>query len=95
MNNRPPFHVHRQPSAQLVPQAAGVTPLLLLLIAVGSLAGCASRNLYWGPALSTCRGPASAPNFAKGACRNGAEYDIERRKARRSLSSAALGDDTD
>jgi hypothetical protein len=72
-----------------------VTPLVLLLIAVSALAGCASKSLYWGPALSTCSGPGSAPNFAKGACRNGAEYDIERRKARRSLSDAAVVDATD
>lgn len=70
-----------------------MTPLVLSLIAFGLLSACASRNLYWGPALSTCRGPDSAANFANGTCRNGAEYDTARSKAKLSMSEAALPDD--
>lgn len=64
---------------------------LLPLIALCGLAGCASKVFYWGPALSTCSGSASAADFAKGACRNGAEYDVARKKTRESLSDAAQG----
>lgn len=71
------------------------TTLVLSLFTLSVLSGCASNTLYWGPALSTCGGPSSAPNFAKGACRNGAEYDIARKKAKSALSDAALSDGTD
>ena len=65
--------------------------LLLSLFALTIFAGCASKTLYWGPALSTCSGPDSAANFAKGACRSGAEYDIARKKTKGSLSNDVLG----
>ena len=58
----------------------------LLLIALGVLSGCASSNLYMGPALQTCSGSGSAAKFATGACRTGAEYDVARKKAMRSLA---------
>ncbi len=67
--------------------------VLLCLLVLGGLSGCASNVLYWGPALSTCKGASSAPEFTKGSCRNGAEYDIARKKARRSLSDAVLDED--
>jgi len=63
----------------------GVT-LVLPAAVLCALSGCASGNLYWGPALSTCNGPGSVADFAKQACRNGAEYDVERKKARRSFA---------
>jgi hypothetical protein len=56
-----------------------------LLIALGTLSGCTSSNLYFGPALPTCSGAGSAEKFAREACRTGAEYDIARKKAKRSL----------
>lgn len=62
---------------------------LLALFALGLLTGCASSNLYWGPGLSSCSGFGSAAKFGSGACRNGAEYDIERKKAKQSLGEAA------
>ena len=74
-----------------IPQLLKAMASLTCLMALGSLAGCASKVFYWGPALSTCNGSASAANFAKGACRNGAEYDVARRKTRESLSEAAGG----
>jgi hypothetical protein len=58
---------------------------ILSLIALGVLSGCASNTLYWGPALSTCKGSGSAERFATKACRNGAEYDIARKKAKHDL----------
>jgi hypothetical protein len=66
----------------------------VLLIALVALAGCASSNLYWGPALSTCGGPGATANFAKGKCRTGAEYDLARKKAIRSLSGDAARSDS-
>jgi hypothetical protein len=54
---------------------------ILLLVALCALSGCASGNLYWGPALSTCRGPDATARFATGACKNGAEYEVARKKA--------------
>jgi hypothetical protein len=91
----PPSHRYNLPMATRENEEGprSVTKLLLPLIALSTLAGCASSNLYWGPALSTCSGSGSAANFAKGACRNGAEYDAERKKAKRSLSDTALGYD--
>jgi len=68
---------------------------VLLLIAVSVLSGCASSNLYMGPALPTCSGPGSAARFATGACRTGAEYDIARKKAKRSLTEDAARKDED
>lgn len=65
--------------------------VILTLIALGALSGCASNTFYWGPAVTTCSGTSSAPSFAKGTCRNGAEYEVERKKAKSSLSDAALG----
>lgn len=84
----PPM-ARRLSSSGLLSAAARLLPL----VALGALSGCASSNLYWGPGLSTCGGPHAVANFASGACRNGAEYDIARKKAKRSLAEAALGHD--
>jgi hypothetical protein len=62
---------------------------ILSLIALGALSGCAYKNLYWGPALSTCSGSGSTARFATGACRSGAEYDIARKKTMHDLDKAA------
>jgi hypothetical protein len=70
-----------------------MTTRILSLIALGVLSGCASSNLYFGPALPTCSGLGSAAKFASGACRTGAEYDIARKKAKRSLAEAAAHKD--
>lgn len=66
-----------------------MTGRILCLIALSALSGCASNGLYWGPALSTCKGSSSAQTFATGACRNGAEYDVARKKAKHDLEKAA------
>lgn len=66
---------------------------ILSLIALGLLSGCASSNLYWGPALATCSGPGSAAKFASKACRSGAEYDTARKKTKRSLAEAVARED--
>ena len=66
---------------------------MLFLIALCALSGCASSNLYMGPALQTCSG--SAAKFASGACRTGAEYDIARKKAQRSLAEESRSRDKD
>jgi len=66
---------------------------ILFFIALSALSGCASSNLYWGPALSTCSGSGSAARFASGACRSGAEYDTARKKTKRSLDEAAALED--
>ena len=63
--------------------------VLLGLIALSALPGCTSTNLYTGPALSTCKGPGTAANFASGACRSGAEYDVARKKTMQSLAESA------
>lgn len=62
--------------------------LLLSLLALSALTGCAS-GLYLGPGLSTCGGSGSAAEFASGACRSGAEYDVARKKAMRSLAESS------
>jgi hypothetical protein len=59
---------------------------VLPAVMLAALSGCANGNLYWGPALSTCGGPGSVSDFAKEACRNGAEYDVARKKTKRSLA---------
>lgn len=87
------FCIASAPLRQPAPHALFMKTLLLSLIALGAVSGCASRSLYWGPALSTCSGPGSAPNFTKGACRSGAEYDIARKKATNSSPDAVSGDD--
>jgi hypothetical protein len=66
-----------------------MTARILSLIALGVLSGCASKSLYWGPALSTCGGSDSVARFATGACRNGAEYDVARKKTKHDLERAA------
>lgn len=50
-----------------------------LLAALSFLSGCASSNVYWGPALLTY-GTGSAETFASGASRSAAEYDTARKK---------------
>jgi hypothetical protein len=73
-----------------------MTIRILSLIALCVLSGCASSNLYLGPALPTCSGSDSAARFASGACRSGAEYDTARKKAKRSLAEGdARKDDVD
>jgi hypothetical protein len=56
---------------------------IFCLAAVSLLSGCASSNLYWGPALITY-GSGSAETFASGASRNAAEYDTARKKHKHS-----------
>ena len=56
---------------------------ILFLVALSFLSGCASSNVYWGPALLTY-GTGSAETFASGASRSAAEYDTARRKLRHS-----------
>lgn len=65
---------------------------ILSLMALGFLSGCAASNLYWGPALSTCSGSGSAAQFASGACRTGAEYDVARKKAKHAFIETAEPD---
>jgi hypothetical protein len=57
---------------------------ILFLVALSFLSGCASSNLYWGPAL-IAYGSGNAETFASGASRNAAEYDTARKKLRHSL----------
>jgi len=59
----------------------------LLLIALSLLSGCASSNVYWGPALFGY-GTGSAETFASGASRSAAEYDTARKKLRHSAAQA-------
>ena len=55
----------------------------LLLIALSLLSGCASSNVYWGPALIGY-GSGDAETFSSGASRNAAEYDTARKKHKHS-----------
>jgi len=67
---------------------------ILFLAAVGFLAGCASSNVYWGPALITY-GSGSADTFASGGSRSGAEYDTARKKHKRSHDQVSADKDNE
>lgn len=56
---------------------------ILFLAAVIFLSGCASSNVYWGPALIGY-GSGSAETFASGDSRSAAEYDTARKKHKHS-----------
>jgi hypothetical protein len=64
---------------------------ILFLATVCLLSGCASSNVYWGPALIGY-GSGSAETFASGASRNGAEYDTARKKHKHSHDQATTDD---
>lgn len=61
--------------------------LILPLVALSVLSGCASSGMYWGPALIT-QDSGSTESFASGESRNAAEYDTERKKLKHSLGQA-------
>lgn len=66
---------------------------LLFSVALSLLTGCASSNLYWGPALLTY-GSGDAETFASGGSRSGAEYDTARKKLKRSHPETTRGQTT-
>lgn len=63
---------------------------ILILATLSLLSGCASSNLYWGPALIG-HGSVSAENFASGESRSAAEYDTARKKLKHYFAQSNKG----